>query len=65
MHCVIRDRNCSSSLFSLKELLRLYANGFVPRSFLIFIVNELKNSVTNIFFQLVELVTYWDPCIIG
>ena len=41
---------------------------FVPkvlwlRSFLIFIVDELKNFAANIFFKLVELVTYWDSCI--
>ena len=65
MHCVTGDRNCSSSLFSLKKLLRFYAKGFVPMSFLIFIVDELKNFAANIFFKLVELVTYWDSCIIG
>ena len=29
MHCVIGSKNSSSSLFSLKKLLRLYAKGFV------------------------------------
>ena len=29
MHCVIESRNSSSSSFSLKKLLRLYAKGFV------------------------------------
>ena len=33
-----------------------------PRSFLIFIVDELKNFATNNLFKLLELVTYWDPC---
>ena len=32
------------------------------RSFLIFIVDELKNFVANNLFKLLELVTYWDPC---
>ena len=32
-------------------------------SFLIFIVDELKNFAANIVFKLVELVTYWDSCI--
>ena len=36
-----------------------------PRSFLIFIVDELKNFTTNIRSQVCVLVTYWDPCIIG
>ena len=36
-----------------------------PMSFLIFIVDELKNFATNNLFKLLELVTYWDPCIIG
>ena len=35
------------------------------RSFLIFIVDKVKNFAANILFKLVELVTYWDPCIIG
>ena len=34
------------------------------RSFLIFIVDELKNFAANIFFKLVELVTYWNLSII-
>ena len=29
MHCVIGSKKSSSSLFSLKKLLRLYAKGFV------------------------------------
>ena len=36
-----------------------------PMSFLIFIVDELKNFAANNLFKLLELVTYWDPCIIG
>ena len=36
-----------------------------PRNLLIFIVDELKNFATNNLFQVGELVTYWDPCIIG
>ena len=34
-------------------------------SFLIFIVDEVKNFAANIFFKLLVLVTYLDPCIIG
>ena len=34
-----------------------------PRSFLIFIVDELKNFTANNLFKLLELVTYWDLCI--
>ena len=37
----------------------------LPRSFLIFIVDEVKNFVANIFFKLLVLVMYLDPCIIG
>ena len=36
-----------------------------PRSFLIFIIDEVKNFAANIFFKLLVLVTYLDPCIIG
>ena len=33
---------------------------------MIFIVNEVKNfAANNILIKLLELVTYWDPCIIG
>ena len=39
--------------------------GFVTKCFLIFIVNEVKNFATNNIFKLLELVTYWEPCIIG
>ena len=35
------------------------------RSFLIFIVNELKNLAVNNPSQVGVLVTYWDLCIIG
>ena len=38
---------------------------FWPRSFLIFIVDELKNFLANNLFKLLKLVTDWDPCIIG
>ena len=65
MQCVTRGRNCSSSSFSLKKLLHLYAKGFMTKEFPIFIVDEVKNFAANIFFKLVELVTYWDPCIIN
>ena len=34
-----------------------------PRSFLIFIVDEVKNFTANIFFKLLVLVMYLDPCI--
>ena len=37
----------------------------LPKSFPIFIVDELKNFIANNLFKLVELVTYWDSCIIG
>ena len=35
------------------------------RSFLIFIVDDLKNFAANNLFQVGELVMYRDPCIIG
>ena len=31
---------------------------------MIFIVDELKKFVVNNLFKLLELVTYWDPCIL-
>jgi len=51
-------RKCPSSLFSLKKLLCLYVIGFCNQgaSFLIFIVDELKNFTANIFFKLLVLV---------
>ena len=49
--------------------------SFVTKCFLIFIIDEMKNFATSIFFQLVIevayqdqcnwLVTYWDSCIKG
>ena len=36
-----------------------------PRSFLIFIVNEVKNFAANNLPQVGVLVTYWDSCIIS
>ena len=30
-HCVTKGRNCSSSSFSLKKLLRLYVKSFVTK----------------------------------
>ena len=58
-------RKWSSSLFSLKKLLRVYAKSLWPKSFMIFIVDELNNFAANNLFKLLELVMYWDPCIIG
>ena len=34
-----------------------------PRSFLIFIVDELKNFATNNLFKLLDLVMYWNSCV--
>ena len=39
--------------------------GFVTKCFLIFIVDEVKNFAANNLLQVGELVTYWEPCIIG
>ena len=39
--------------------------GFVIKCFLIFIVDEVKNFTANNIFKLLELVTYWESCIIG
>ena len=52
------------ALFSLKEATASFASqGFVTKCFLIFIVDEVKNfAANNIFFKLLELVTYWDSC---
>ena len=36
MHCVTESRNSSSSSFSLKKLLRLYAKGFVTNELSVF-----------------------------
>ena len=36
-----------------------------PKSFVIFIVDELKNFTANNSSQVGMLVTYWDPCIIS
>ena len=38
---------------------------FVIKCFLIFIVDEVKNFVANKIFKLLELVTYWESCILG
>ena len=54
----------TNALFSLKEATASFApQGFVTKCFLIFIVDEVKNFATNIFFQLVIEVAYWDSCI--
>jgi len=58
MHCVTGGRNCSSSSFFLKKLLCLYAKVLWLGSFLIFIVDELKNFAANNLLQVDELVTY-------
>ena len=39
--------------------------GFVTKCFSIFIVDEVKNFAANNIFKLLELVTQWEPCIIG
>ena len=44
----------TDALFSLKEATASFApQGFVTKFFLIYIVDEMKNFSTNIFFQLV------------
>ena len=44
----------TDALFSLKEATTSFATqGFVTKCFLIFIVDEVKNFATNIFFKLV------------
>ena len=54
------------ALFSLKEATTSFVpQGFVTKYFLIFIVDEVKKFVANNLLQVVELVMYWDPCIIG
>ena len=59
-------RKWPSALFSLQEVTAFSApKGFVAKYFLIFIVDEVKNFVANNIFKLLELVMYWDPCIIG
>ena len=56
----------ADALFSQKEAIAFFASqGFVTKYFLIFIIDEVKNFVASFFFKLLELVTYWDPCIIG
>ena len=45
----------TDALFSLKEATASFApKGFVTKCFLIFIVDEVKNFVVNIFFKLVS-----------
>ena len=40
--------------------------GFVTKCFLIFIIDEVKNfAANNLFFKLLELLMYWDPCNVG
>ena len=44
----------TNAIFSLKEAIASFASqGFVTKCFLIFIVDEVKNFVANIFFKLV------------
>ena len=44
----------ADALFSLKETIASFMpQGFVTKCFLIFIVDEVKNFATNIFFKLV------------
>ena len=56
-----------SVLFSLKGVTASFApEGFITKYFLIFIVDEVKNfAANNNFLKLLELVTYWEPGIIG
>ena len=45
----------TDALFSLKEATASFApQGFVTKCFLIFIVDEVKNFATNIYFKLVS-----------
>ena len=47
-------KKVTDALFSLKEATASFTpQGFVTKCFLIFIVNEVKNFATTIFFQLV------------
>ena len=56
----------TEALFSLERSYCVFApQGFVTKCFLIFIVDEVKNFVANNLLQVGELVTYWEPCIIG
>ena len=52
----------TDTLFFLKEATTSFApQGFVTKQFLILIVDEVKNfAAKNIFFKLLELVTYWN-----
>ena len=43
----------TDALFFLKEATASFAQGFVAKCFLIFIVDEVKNFAANIFFKLV------------
>ena len=46
----------TDTLFSLKEAIASFApQDFVTKCFLIFIIDEVKNFATNIFFKLVSL----------
>ena len=65
-HACIVWLNAKSGLvhYSLCRSYFVFASRVLwPRSFLIFIVDELNNFAANIFFKLMELVTYWDLCI--
>ena len=67
-HACIVWPNANGSLvyYSLYRSYCVYTPRVLwPRNLLIFIVDELKNFATNNLFQIGELVTYWDPCIIG
>ena len=54
----------ADALFPQKEATASFpSQGFVTKYFLIFIVDEVKNfAANNIFFKLLELVTYWNSC---
>ena len=72
--CVTRGRNCSSSSFSLKKLLHLYAKGYVIKEFHNLYCWWTKELCSQHLLQIGGvsrilgsvhhwLVMYWDSCI--
>ena len=60
------NANCDIVHHSLRRSYWVFTPRVLwPKSFLIFIVDELKNFATNNLHQVGVLVTYWDPCING
>ena len=54
-------KKVTNILFSLKEATTSSVpQGFITKCFLIFIIDEVKNFATNIFYQLVIEVAYWE-----